>query len=259
MMNLAVPHQGQETTRPASTGAAFVDLDNTLIHGSALYQIARGMVAHGVVSRRQIVSFARRQAAFRLRGEHVSHMAFVRDATLALADGRDAAEVERVGEQIYDQRVAGRLIPEMLDVVQSHLDARRQVWIVTAAPIELASIIARRLGCTGTLGTICERDGGKYTGRIIGPVLHGSAKADAVSALMKRENLAFAGCFAYSDSINDLPMLSLVGYPQAVNPDRQLRAVARERYWPVLDFRRLRAGRREHPAPQRTLAPSTRD
>jgi len=118
-----------------------------------------------------------------------------------------------------------------------HLDRGQRVWLVTAAPVEIATIIARRLGLTGALGTVSEHEDGVYTGRLVGDMLHGPVKADAVRALAAREHLDLARCAAYSDSHNDLPMLSLVGEPCAINPDAALREHARRVGWRVRDYR----------------------
>jgi len=122
-------------------------------------------------------------------------------------------------------------------LAQTHLDAGQRVWLVTATPVELASIIARRLGLTGALGTVAEVRNGAYTGHLVGEPLHGAAKAQAVRALAEREGLDLSRCTAYSDSINDLPMLSLVGRAVAVNPDSALRMEARTQGWEIRDFR----------------------
>jgi HAD superfamily hydrolase (TIGR01490 family) len=122
-------------------------------------------------------------------------------------------------------------------LAQTHMDAGQRVWLVTATPVELAAIIARRLGLTGALGTVAESVDGVYTGRLVGDLLHGRAKAHAVRALAAREGLNLRRCTAYSDSQNDVPMLSVVGNAVAVNPDAGLRDVARERGWGVCDFR----------------------
>ena len=118
-----------------------------------------------------------------------------------------------------------------------HLDAGQQVWLVTATPYELAATIASRLGLTGALGTVAESVDGVFTGRLVGELMHGEAKAQAVRVLAEREGLDLSRCTAYSDSTNDLPMLTLVGTAVAVNPDSELRAVARSRGWTVKDFR----------------------
>jgi len=122
-------------------------------------------------------------------------------------------------------------------LAQQHLDAGQRVWLVTATPVELAGIIAHRLGLTGALGTVAEVVDGHYTGRLVGELMHGEAKAEAVRALAEREGLDLSRCTAYSDSSNDLPMLTLTGRAIAVNPDTELRAVARSRGWEIRDFR----------------------
>jgi HAD superfamily hydrolase (TIGR01490 family) len=147
------------------------------------------------------------------------------------------SEIVALCEEIYDESMTDRIWEGTRALAQRHLASGQRVWLVTATPVELASIIARRLGFTGALGTVAESVDGVYTGRLIGGLLHGQAKAAAVAALAAREGLDLARCSAYSDSTNDLPMLQLVGHPAAVNPDAGLRAVARARDWPVHDFR----------------------
>ena len=143
----------------------------------------------------------------------------------------------QASEEIYDELMADRIWAGTRALAQQHLDAGQRVWLVTATPVELASIIARRLGLTGALGTVAEVVDGKYTGRLVGELMHGPAKAEAVLALAEREGLDLARCTAYSDSANDLPMLSLTGTAVAVNPDTELRAIARSRGWLIRDFR----------------------
>jgi phosphoserine phosphatase len=103
--------------------------------------------------------------------------------------------------------------------------------------VELGEVIARRLGLTGALGTVAEIRNGVYTGRLVGEMLHGPAKETAIRALAAAEGFDLTDCFAYSDSVNDLPMLSVVGHPCAVNPDSALRRYARANSWQIRDFR----------------------
>jgi phosphoserine phosphatase len=111
------------------------------------------------------------------------------------------------------------------------------VWLVTATPLELAQIIAKRLGLTGALGTVAESKDGVFTGRLVGDILHGIGKAHAVRSLAVREGLNLKRCTAYSDSHNDVPMLSLVGTAVAINPDPDLRELAKNRGWEIRDYR----------------------
>jgi HAD superfamily hydrolase (TIGR01490 family) len=178
------------------------------------------------------------QAWFRMRGsENSDHIDAARQAALAFVAGHKVADVVALCEEIYDDTMADRIWEGTRELAQDHLEAGQRVWLVTATPVELAGIIARRLGFTGALGTVAESVDGLYTGRLVGGLLHGAAKAAAVEALAAREGLALARCSAYSDSANDLPMLRLVGHPAVVNPDAELRAEARANHWPVHDFR----------------------
>lgn len=219
------------------SGAAFFDLDNTLIKGSALFHLGAGMVRHRLVTRREIIRHARQHLAFRWRGEHSGQLAGVRERALAIGTGLRVADVVAIGDQVYDERLAARIWDGTRRLAERHLELGEPVWLVTGAPVELAEIVAGRLGLSGALGTVSEVENGAWTGRLVGELLHGHAKAAAVRGLAEREGLDLDECAAYSDSINDLPMLDIVAYPHAVNPDRELRRVARERGWPVRDFR----------------------
>jgi HAD superfamily hydrolase (TIGR01490 family) len=159
---------------------------------------------------------------------------------LSIIQGHRVSDLMEMGEEIYDEYMAERIWPGTRALAQAHLDAGQKVWLVTAAPVETATIIARRLGLTGALGTVAESVGGVYTGRLVGEPLHGPAKAEAVRALATAENLDLDRCAAYSDSANDIPMLSLVGHPYAINPDNRLRKHARTHSWRLRDYRTAR-------------------
>lgn len=222
-----------------STAAAFFDVDNTIMKGSSLYHVAVGLARHNFFTPREIVGFGIKQLKFVMSGsEDLEDMASVTQAALSFVEGRKVDDLAQLGEVIFDEVMVDKLIPGTLALAQGHLDAGQQVWLVTATPVELASVLARRLGLTGALGTVSEIRDGRYTGRLVGPPLHGLAKAEAVRALAEREGLDLAECSAYSDSINDIPMLSEVGFPVAVNPDPELRAHARSLDWRIRDFRR---------------------
>ena len=169
-----------------------------------------------------------RQFKFRIGGEDADDTSDAREEALAFVAGRQVAEIVELGEEIYDELMADKIYPGTRELAQRHLDAGQRVWLVTATPVELAQIIGRRLGLTGALGTVADSEDGVYTGRLFGELLHGQAKAAAVRALAAREGLDLRRCTAYSDSVNDVPMLSVVGTAVAINPDRELRDVARD-------------------------------
>jgi HAD superfamily hydrolase (TIGR01490 family) len=225
-------------TAPDPTSAAFFDVDNTVMQGASIFHLARGLYRREFFSTRDILGAAWKQAYFRFAGvEDPEHVAEARASALAFIAGHTVEELEALGEEIFDEAMAHRIWPGTRALAQLHLDQGQRVWLVTAAPIEIASIIARRLGLTGALGTVSEHTDGVYTGRLVGEMLHGPAKAEAVLSLAEREGLDLARCSAYSDSYNDLPMLSLVGDPVVINPDARLREHARAQGWRIRDYR----------------------
>jgi HAD superfamily hydrolase (TIGR01490 family) len=233
------------TVPPDPTAAAFFDVDNTMMQGASIFHFARGLASRGFFHSRDLARFAWQQIAFRVGGqESAEGMADAREAALAFVAGREVEEIVRLGEEIYDELMADRIWGPTRALAQMHLDAGQRVWLVTATPVELASIIARRLGLTGALGTVAETENGCYTGRLIGVPLHGPAKAEAVRALAEREGLDLSRCTAYSDSINDVPMLSATGHAVAINPDPDLKKAAREHGWEIRDFRTARKAAR---------------
>ncbi|SEG29204.1 HAD-superfamily subfamily IB hydrolase, TIGR01490 [Thermomonospora echinospora] len=223
---------------PDPTAAAFFDVDNTMMRGASIYYFARGLAARKLFTMRDLAMFAWGQALFRVRGtENAEHIGTAKEAALAFVAGQKVEDLVRLSEEIYDEVMADRIWHGTRALALQHLDAGQQVWLVTATPVEVARVIAHRLGLTGALGTVAETKDGVYTGRLVGNLLHGPAKAEAVRALAQREGLDLARCSAYSDSVNDLPMLGTVGHPHAVNPDSALREHAKANRWPVHDFR----------------------
>jgi len=225
------------TVPPDPVAAAFFDVDNTMMVGASIFHFAKGLASRKFFSWTDLVSFALRQAKLRVRGESHGDMHTTRDSALAFVAGKKVDEIVALGEEIYDEEMADKIWSGTRALAQLHLEAGQRVWLVTATPVELAQIIADRLGLTGALGTVSETSDGAYTGRLIGDVLHGEAKAAAVRELAAREGLDLSQCAAYSDSINVLPLLSMVGRPVAVNPDSALRGEARQRGWEIRDFR----------------------
>lgn len=218
--------------------AAFFDIDNTIVRGASLFHLARGLAKRKFFTFGDVSSFAWKQAKFRVAGrEDTDDIASVIDAALIFVAGHSVDEVVSLGDEIFDERIEDKLYAQTIELTRTHLQAGQRVWLVSAAPVEMASLIARKLELTGALGTISEIADGKYTGKLVGVPLHGPAKAEAVRALAEREQLDLVLCSAYSDSSNDIPMLSLVGQPVAINPDAKLRRHARAMGWHVHDYR----------------------
>jgi HAD superfamily hydrolase (TIGR01490 family) len=214
--------------------AAFFDLDNTLIGGSSLFHLGWGGFKRGMFSSRQMFRFTVEQLFFRLtRKEWASATETWGNFGAAYVKGAEVAALARFGREVIAESIAPALRGPVLAMARRHLSAGEEVWIVTASPHEVSQMLAESLGFTGGIGTRAEVRDGRYTGRLPAGVLHGPRKAQAVVDLAGERGIDLARSSAYSDSINDLPLLLAVGFPQAVAPDRQLARLARQRGWPV--------------------------
>ena len=222
---------------PDPTAGAFFDVDNTVMRGASIFHLARGLYKRDFFSLRDILGFAWQQLSFLARGENLEHVDQIQAKALGFVAGHSVAELRAVGEEVFDEIMAAKIWPGTKALAQMHLDAGQRVWLVTASPVEVAEVIAQRLGLTGGLGTVAEHVDGVYTGRLVGSLLHGPAKVEAVRALAEREGLDLQRCSAYSDSANDIPLLDLVGNPCAINPDGKLRSYAKAHGWRVRDYR----------------------
>nr|WP_183344711.1 HAD-IB family hydrolase [Conexibacter arvalis] len=225
----------------AGRGAAFFDLDRTLMAGSSAFEFARASYRQGILTRRQLAAGAWANVKFRLQGSTDAGTDAVRAQIFDLMRDVPVRDVMRLGPEVL-AGILPRVYPQMLRVAYEHQDAGRPVYIVTAAAHELAEVLAQVLTFDGGLGARSEIADGRYTGRPDGPFTYREGKAEAIRALAAREGIDLAASWAYSDSESDLPMLRVVGHPVAVNPDAELGRVAREEGWQVLRFERL--GRR---------------
>ncbi|HVL03500.1 MAG TPA: HAD-IB family hydrolase [Acidimicrobiales bacterium] len=225
-----MPVPGCEPTR-----AAFFGLDQTLMPGLSMFLLAQGLHQRDHYDTGEILRFAWEQSVFRVRRfDSAQRKASSKQAGLEFVRGRHRLEVESLVEEIADERIVPQIYPSMALLIERYRAEGIQTLVTTAAPVELARFVAQRLGMTGALGTQAEVDGGdRYNGRLNGPVLHGPAKAAAVATYAAAAGIDLSASMAYSDSINDLPLLELVGRPEVVNPDRRLRKVAERSGWPV--------------------------
>jgi HAD superfamily hydrolase (TIGR01490 family) len=218
--------------------AAFFDLDKTLLPGSSLFPLAREMYRQGYFDMRDIARLAVDQLRFRAVGaEAEAPMERARAASLEAIRGRGRDEVIEVGRAVAREELVPRVYPQAVELISRHKRAGREVYIASSSPEDYIALLADALGADGVVGTKAEVVGGRYTGELDGPMVHGPEKAARVKELAAERNLDLSRSFAYSDSINDLPLLELVGNPVAMNPDRRLAVVARRRGYHVLDYR----------------------
>ena len=223
------------------TRAAFFDVDNTLVRGSTLYFLGRGMYQRGYFTKADISCFVVANLRFRMTGTEKKEVIdrFQKAAT-DFVGGHQVNDILKLGEEIYDEYVSPKLWERTCEIAREHLTRGEDVWLVTAAPQDMANIIAQRLGLTGAIGSKVIIKDGIYTGELDGKLLHGTEKAFAIQSLAAERGYHLEDCYSYSDSHNDIPLLTAVGNPSAINPDALLRIKALAEGWPVHDFRRAR-------------------
>jgi HAD superfamily hydrolase (TIGR01490 family) len=218
------------------TTAAFFDLDKTIIARSSTLAFAPSFYRHGLITRGQVCRGAVAQLSFRLAGASHDRMERIRDQVSALCCGWPADVIAQIVTDGLRQTIVPHVYAEARSLLARHLQDGHDVIIVSTSGQEIAGPIGAMLGATEVIATRLEVANGRYTGSVAF-YAYGQAKADHVSALATKRGYQLADCFAYSDSVTDLPLLELVGHPHVVNADRSLRKVARARRWPELTFR----------------------
>jgi HAD superfamily hydrolase (TIGR01490 family) len=220
------------------TGAAFFDLDKTLIEGSSAFHFGRAAYKNGMLSRRQLARDAWANVKFRLRGSNDADTDALRQRILDALAGQRVIDLQRLGPDVL-AGILPLLYRDVLREAYAHQDAGRRAYIVTAASQELAEVLAHVLVLDGGLGMRAEVRDGVYTGRPSGPFTYREGKAEAIRELAVREGIDLSESYAYSDSESDLPMLRAVGHPVVVNPDAALEKVARVEGWRIMRFDKL--------------------
>ena len=235
---------------------AFFDLDKTVIAKASMVAMGGPLYREGLVSRWLLLRAVWGQLVYLWLGADEQKLARTRDSVLRLAAGWERERVARIARDAIEEVLEPIVYAEALELIAEHRDAGRPVYLVSASPAEIVEPLAEHLGVTGCLATIAEVDDeGRYTGRVV-RYCYGPEKVVAMRELAEAEGIDLAGSWAYSDSATDVAMLAAVGHPVAVNPDRELLRIARERDWPVRWFVRpvrLR-DRFPRPAPGPTVA-----
>lgn len=217
--------------------AAFFDLDKTILATSSALAFARPFYRGGLISRSDVVRSAYAQFIFLASGADHDQMETMRRYMSDLVTGWDVAKVREIVAETIDVIIDPAVYDEAVVLIEEHRAAGRDIVIISSSGTEVVEPIGERLGADLAIGTQLVVEEGRYTGEILF-YAYGEGKAEAMRDLSAERGYDLARCYAYTDSVTDLPMLETVGHPTAVNPDSELRRIALERDWPVLDFAR---------------------
>lgn len=213
-------------------GAAFFDLDRTLLRGASGPLIGQALQAAGLAPQRGVPGQGMLYQLYDLVGETLPSMALARGAAL-VARGWSRERVQAAGREAAEL-LQELVTPYAIPLIEEHKAAGRPVVLATTTPHDLVGPLAERLGFDDVVATRYAESGGIYTGRLEGEFVWARGKLAAVTRWAEANTVSMRKSYAYSDSFYDLPLLSAVGRPHAVNPDPRLHLVATLRRWPVL-------------------------
>ena len=226
---------------PAPAGhraAAYFDLDKTILATSSTWALGTPMRRSGLISSRALAYGLIAQIPYLLVGAGTQRSSSLMEHLALMSAGISRRDLMEVVEGALTTAIEPAVYAEALDLIEGHRRAGHDVVVVSASISEMVTPIARLVGADRAVATHMEvGEDGLFTGRISRSMLH-SEKVVALREDAASHGIDPARCWAYSDSISDEPMLSAVGHPVAVNPDRDLRRLAQERDWPVRDFAR---------------------
>ena len=217
--------------------AAFFDLDKTLLAKSSTLAYAKPLYQSGMLTRQDLMRSAYGQFVYLVAGANEQQMDQMRVYMSELVKGWDVEHVKVIAAEGLSTVIEPIVYAEALTLFDEHHAAGRDVIVISSSGTEIIEPICALLGADKAIGSQVAIEDGKYTGEILF-YAYGEGKADAIRLLAADEGYDLSASYAYSDSLTDLPMLEAVGNPVATNPDKELRAVARDRVWPVLDFRK---------------------
>jgi HAD superfamily hydrolase (TIGR01490 family) len=225
----------EDSTEPPT--AAFFDLDKTVLARSSTLAFSRPFYKGGLINRRAVVRSAYAQFVYLVGGADHDQMEKLRSHLSRLVTNWDVNVVKDIVAEALHNVVAPLVYAEAVTLINEHRSAGRDIVIVSTSGQEVVEPIGKMLGVDLVIATRMAVERGRYTGEITF-YSYGENKVAAIRELSHSRKYDLARCYAYSDSITDLPLLEAVGHPYAVNPDRALRRAAAERGWPVLRFSR---------------------
>ena len=232
--------------------AAFFDLDKTIIAKSSTLAFSRPFFDEGLINRRSVLKSSYAQFLFLLTAADQDQVERLRKHVTQMCAGWDVDQVRTIVAETLHDIVDPLVYAEAAELIAGHRARGHDVVIVSASGSEIVEPIGEMLGVDTSVASRMQVLDGKYSGEVEF-YCYGEGKRTAIRDMAAERGYALDQCFAYSDSITDLPMLEVVGHPTAVNPDRALRKAAATAGWPVLTFNRPVSLRERIPgAPTRT-------
>jgi HAD superfamily hydrolase (TIGR01490 family) len=230
-------HATRGGTHATHHAAAFFDLDKTIIATSSATAFSGPFLAGGLLTRRAILRSAYAQFLYLVGGADAGQTERLRAQLSRTVTGWDVAKVSEIVERTLHRSIDAAVYAEAVALIAEHHAAGRDVVVVSASGGEIVRPIAALLGADHVIASRMAVEDGRYTGEIAF-YAYGENKATAIRQLAEHRGYDLDASYAYSDSITDAPMLSVVGHAFAVNPDRALRRLAGEKGWGVLAFNR---------------------
>ena len=212
---------------------AFFDLDRTLLAGFSVTSFFLDALMAGRIGPAAVAGAM--LAGLRFRAGQLGFSGLLAEAATLLR-GQPEEDMVRIGERIFEQRLAADVYPEAIALVHAHRRAEHTLAIVSSATRYQIEPLARELGIPHVLCTGLEVRDGRFTGEIVRPTCYGPGKLRAAQRLAAERGVRLEESFFYTDSEEDLPLLVGVGRPRPTNPSRTLAGIARDRGWPQRSF-----------------------
>jgi HAD superfamily hydrolase (TIGR01490 family) len=219
-----------------SLGAAFFDLDKTVIAKSSALAFGRPFYKDGLMTRRDVIKAGYTQLMFKIGGADDQQIARIRDHLATLCKGWSVEQVQQIVNETLHELINPYVYAEAAALIAEHQRAGRDVVLVSASGEEMVRPIGEQLGISDIIATRMAIKDGRYSGEVEFYAA-GKNKVLAVREMAAERGYDLSASYAYSDSVSDVPLLEAVGHPTAVNPDRNLRRIVAERGWPSLEFR----------------------
>lgn len=213
---------------------AFFDVDRTLVAGFSATAFFRERLISGRMTPKEMIDTIRGTAGYVLGRTGFSGLV---GAATAAYRGLSEKSMQELGQEVFDKHLATSIYPEARALVRAHQEKGHTVAIISSATPYQVDPIARELDVEHVMCTRLEVEDGIFTGEVMRPLCFGEGKREAGELLAAKHDLDLEESFFYTDSIDDLPLMEIVGKPCPLNPDRQLAQIAKERGWPVRRFR----------------------